>query len=73
MMAILTGLRWNLEVVLIGISLVAKDIAYFLKYLLAACIPSLETFMYLATVTCMSMCTATEFPIAGNGVNLDTH
>lgn len=36
-------------------------------------IPSLENVMYLATVTCTSVCTATEFPIAGNGVNLDTH
>lgn len=54
MMAVLTGVRWDLEVVLIGISLVAKGGAYFLKYLLAACIPFLETVMHLATVTCTS-------------------
>jgi hypothetical protein len=45
MIAIPTGVKWSLSVILVYIPFMAKDAEHFFMYLLAICISSLESYL----------------------------
>jgi hypothetical protein len=49
-MIILTGVRWNLSVILICISCIAREVEHVLMYLLAICTSSFENSLYNSCV-----------------------
>lgn len=46
MIDILTEMRWTLKAIFIFISLMAKGVKYFLKYVLTVCTSSVENCLY---------------------------